>query len=52
MNDDYNQRWMSETAFFSMKRPFRRRVRARLWHREFRRVILKAAIYNIKQSTK
>jgi IS5 family transposase len=53
MNDeDYNQRWMSETAFSSIKRTLDDGVRSRLWHREFREIILKAAVYNIKNSTK
>ena len=49
-DDDYNQRWMSETAFSSIKRALGDGLRARLWYREFREMILKAAVYNIKKS--
>jgi IS5 family transposase len=49
-DDDYNQRWMSETAFSSIKRTLGDGLRARLWYREFREMILKAAVYNIKKS--
>jgi len=51
-DDDYNQRWMSETAFSSIKRTLGDGLRSRLWHREFREMILKAAVYNIKKSVK
>jgi len=51
-NDDYNQRWMSETAFSSIKRTLGDGLRSRLWYREFREMILKAAVYNIKNSVK
>jgi IS5 family transposase len=51
-DDDYNQRWMAETVFSNIKRTLGKAVRARLWNREFREMILKAAVYNIKKSTK
>ena len=51
-DEDYNQRWMSETVFSSIKRTLGNAVRARIWNREFREIILKSAVYNIKHSTK
>jgi len=51
-DDDYNQRWMAETAFSNIKCTLGNAVRARLWNREFREMIFKAAVYNIKKSTK
>ena len=43
-DDDYNQRWMCETVFSNIKRTLGKAVRARLWNREFREIILKAAV--------
>ena len=43
-DDDYNQRWMSETSFSSIKRTLDDGLRSRLWYREFREIILKAAV--------
>jgi len=51
-DDDYNQRWMAETVFSNIKCTLGKAVRARLWNRGFREIILKAAVYNIKKSTK
>jgi len=43
-DDDYNQRWMSETAFSPIKRTLDDGLRSRLWYREFREMIFKAAV--------
>lgn len=49
-DDLYNQRWMAETAFSSIKRSLGPAVRARFWYREFRELILTFAVYNIKKA--
>lgn len=47
-DDLYNQRWMAETVFSSVKRSLGSAVRASFWYREFRELIACFALYNIK----
>lgn len=46
---DYTQRWMAETSYSSVKRSLGDAVRAQLWYREFREIVLLFAISNIEQ---
>ncbi|WP_394338365.1 transposase [Halorubrum persicum] len=48
----YGQRWMAETAFSAIKRRFGPAVHPRAWSREFRELVLTAAIYNLEQALK
>ena len=48
-DDLYNQRSMTETANFAVKRSYGSAVRAREWYREFREIALMCTVYNIKQ---
>jgi IS5 family transposase len=45
----YNRRWMVETVFSSIKRTLGSAVRARSWHLEFREMVLKCAVYNLRR---
>ncbi|SDF04554.1 Transposase DDE domain-containing protein [Halorubrum xinjiangense] len=45
----YGQRWMAETAFSAIKRQFGPAVHSRAWYREFRELVLTAAVYNLEQ---
>ena len=51
-SDDYNKRWMSETVFSSIKRTLGAAVRARSWYLEFREMLLKATVYNLRRSVR
>ena len=46
----YRQRSMCETVFSSIKRTHGDAVRARAWYREFRELVLKCVIHNIKHA--
>jgi len=46
----YGQRALSETVFSTIKRTLGHAVRARAWYREFREIILKCSVYNIKRT--
>ena len=46
----YGQRWMAETAFSAIKRRFGPAVHPRAWYREFRELMLTAAVYNLEQA--
>ncbi|WP_394324692.1 transposase [Halorubrum sp. SD626R] len=48
----YGQRWMAETAFSAIKRRFGPAVHPRAWYREFRELVLTAAVYNLEQALK
>ncbi|WP_225336296.1 IS5 family transposase [Halomicrobium urmianum] len=48
----YGQRWMAETAFSVIKRRYGSAVRPRAWYREFRALVLTAAVYNLERSIK
>jgi len=48
----YGQRWMAETAFSAIKRRVGPAVRPRAWCREFRELVLNAAVYNLEQTLK
>ncbi|WP_121823685.1 IS5 family transposase [Halostella salina] len=48
----YRQRSMCETVFSSIKRTHGVAVRARTWYREFRELVLKCVVYNIKRAVK
>jgi IS5 family transposase len=41
---------MAETAFAAIKRRFGAAVRPRAWYREFRELVLTAAVYNLEQA--
>ncbi|WP_436927555.1 IS5 family transposase [Halosimplex amylolyticum] len=51
-SDDYNKHLMSETVFSSIKRTLGAAVRARSWSLEFREMILKATVYNLRRSVR
>ncbi|WP_367996058.1 IS5 family transposase [Haloferax volcanii] len=46
----YRQRSMCETVFSSIKRTHGDAVRARTWFREFRELVLKCVVHNIKRA--
>ena len=48
----YGQRWMAETAFSAIKRRFGAAVGPSVWYREFRELVLTAAVYNLEQALK
>src|SRR6056297_308957 len=50
--DRYNRRWMVETVFSSIKRTLGAAVRARTWHLEFREMVLKCIVYNLRRSVR
>jgi IS5 family transposase len=47
---DYAQRWMVETAFSSIKRTLGADVRAHSWHLQFREMLLKATVDNLRRA--
>ncbi|SEP25037.1 hypothetical protein SAMN05216388_105417 [Halorientalis persicus] len=51
-SEAYGQRWMAETAFSAIKRRYGSAVRPRAWYREFRELVLTAAVYNLEQAIK
>jgi IS5 family transposase len=51
-SESYNRRWMVETAFSAIKRTLGSAVRARSWHLEFREMILKCAVYNLRRTVR
>ena len=48
----YRQRSMCETVFSSIKRTHGDAVRARTWYREFRELVVKCVVHNIKRAVK
>jgi IS5 family transposase len=46
----YRQRSMCETVFSTIKRTLGAAVRARAWFREFREIVLKCVVHNIKRA--
>jgi len=46
----YRQRSMCETVFSSIKRSYGDAVRARTWYREFRELVVKCIVHNIKRA--
>jgi IS5 family transposase len=48
----YNRRWMVETVFSSIKHTLGSAVRVRSWHLEFREMVLKCAIYNLRRTVR
>jgi len=48
----YNQRWMAETVFSAIKRTLGATVHARSWWLEFREMLLKATVYNLRRSVR
>jgi IS5 family transposase len=46
----YRQRAMCETVFSSIKRTLGNAVRARTWFREFRELVVKCVVHNIKRA--
>ena len=48
----YNRRWMVETVFSSIKRTLGAAVRARSWQLEFREMVLKCAVYNLRRTVR
>ncbi len=51
-SEAYGQRWMAETAFSAIKRRYGSAVRPSVWYREFRELVLTAAVYNLEQAIK
>jgi IS5 family transposase len=51
-SDLYGQRWMAETAFSAIKRRYGSAVGPSAWYREFRELVLTAAVYNLEQAIK
>jgi len=51
-SDRYHQRSMSQTVFSSIKRTLGAAVPARSWWLEFREMLLKAAVYNLRRSVR
>lgn len=47
--DRYNRRWMADTVFSSLKRMHGGAERARTWNLEFREIVLKYAVYNLRR---
>jgi IS5 family transposase len=43
---------MAETAFSAMRRRFGFAVEPSAWYRQFRELVLTAAVYNLKQAIK
>jgi len=50
MNEDYNQRWMSETGFSQLKEDDGEKLRSRSWHGQFRELTRKCIIHNLTQA--
>ncbi|MDG5777872.1 IS5 family transposase [Haloarculaceae archaeon H-GB2-1] len=50
--DRYHQRSLSEAVFSSIKRTLGAAVRARNWWLEYREILLKATIYNLRRSVR
>ena len=48
----YNRRWMVKTVFSSSKRTLGSVVRARSWHLEFRELVLKCAVDNLRRTVR
>ena len=51
-SDRYHQRSMCETVFSLIKRALGAAVRARSWHLEFREMVLKATVYNLRRTVR
>jgi Transposase and inactivated derivatives, IS5 family len=51
-SDRHHQRSMSATVFSSIKRTLGAAVRARSWWLEFREMLLKATVYNLRRSVR
>jgi IS5 family transposase len=50
MNEDYNQRWMSETGFSQLKEDNGEKLRSRNWHGQFRELTRKCIVHNLTQA--
>jgi len=50
MNEDYNQRWMSETGFSQLKADDGEKLRSRSWHGQFRELTRKCIVHNLTQA--
>ena len=50
MNEDYNQRWMSETGFSQLKEDGGEKLRSRTWHGQFRELTRKCIVHNLAQA--
>jgi IS5 family transposase len=51
-DDLYNQRSICETVNSVIKRSDGGAVRARAWYRQFRKITVAAAVYNVEQAVK
>ena len=51
-SEKYGQRWMAETAFSAIKRRYGSAVGSSAWYRQFRELVLTAAVYNLEQAMK
>jgi IS5 family transposase len=49
MNEDYNQRWMSETGFSQLNEDGGEKLRSRNWPCQFRGLTRKCIIHNLTQ---
>jgi len=50
MNEDYNQRWMSETGFSQLKEDDGEKLRSQTWHGQFRELTRKCIVHNLTQA--
>ncbi len=50
MNEDYNQRWMSETGFSQLKQDNGEKLRSRSWHGQFRELTRNCIVHNLTQA--
>lgn len=51
-SDLYGQRWMAEIAFSAIKRRYGSAVGPSAWYRQFRELVVTAAVYNLEQAVK
>lgn len=47
-DNSYNQRAMAESTFYALKRRYGDTLRSRTWFGQFRELVLKAAVRNVK----
>ena len=47
MNEDYNQRWMSETGFSQLKEDDGEKLRSRNWPCQLRELTRKCIVHNL-----
>ena len=52
MNEDYNQRWMSETGFSQLKEDDSATLRSRNWPCQLRELTRKCIVHNLTQAAR